>query len=173
MKREWVLLVYKIPSQPTRLRAQIWRALGRCGALYLQDSVCIVPASTELAENMQWIADEIRELGGMAYLFRATATAPGQDEHIEKRFAEASRTEALRLLDGLRTLEAKAIPDGSPETYAAVEDELRRLRQAGLKLHARSHFPVKEEETLQRRLRAARDRVDRLALKATRRRGRS
>src|SRR5512138_1505717 len=97
MKREWVLLVYKIPSQPTRLRAQIWRALGRCGALYLQDSVCVVPATTELAENMQWIADEIREVGGTAYLFRATATAPGQDDRIEARFAEASRAEALRL----------------------------------------------------------------------------
>jgi Protein ChrB, N-terminal len=172
MKRDWVLLVYKIPSHPTRLRAQIWRALGRCGALYLQDSVCIVPATTELAENMQWIADEIRELGGMAYLFRATATAPGQDDRIETRFAETSRTDALRLLDGLRTLETRVAPEASPETCAAIEDELRRLRQAALKLRARAHFPVKEEEALQRRLRAVRDRVDRLTLRAARRRGR-
>ncbi len=172
MKREWVVLVYKIPSQPTRLRAQIWRALGRCGAVYLQDSVCIVPATTELAENMQWIADEIHELGGTAYLFRATATAPGQDERIETRFAEASRSEAVRLLEGLRDLETKVTPEASPEACAAIEDDLRRLRQAGLKLRARAHFPVKEEETLQRRLRAVRDRVDRLALRATRRRRR-
>ncbi len=169
MKREWVLLVYKIPSQPTRLRAQIWRALGRCGAVYLQDSVCIVPATTELAENMQWIADEIRELGGTAYLFRATATAPGQDERIETRFSEASRAEALRLLGGLRAVETKVTPDASPEVCAAAEDDLRRLRQAALKLRARAHFPVREEEALQRRLRAVRDRVDRLALRATRR----
>jgi hypothetical protein len=172
MKREWVLLIYKIPSQPTRLRAQIWRALGRCGALYLQDSVCIVPATTELAENMQWIADEIHELGGTAYLFRATGPAPGQDERIEARFVEASRTDALRLLDGLRALESKVVPDASPEACAAIEDELRRVRQAALKLRVRAHFPVKEEETLQRRLRTVRDRVDRLALRATRRRGR-
>jgi hypothetical protein len=172
MKREWVLLVYKIPSQPTRLRAQVWRALGRCGALYLQDSVCIVPATTELAENMQWIADEIHELGGTAYLFRATAPAPGQDERIERRFAEASRAEALRLSEGLRALETKVTPDASPDACAAIEDDLRRLRQAALKLRARAHFPVKEEEALQRRLRAVRDRVDRLALRATRRRGR-
>ncbi len=169
MKREWVLLVYKIPSQPTRLRAQIWRALGRCGALYLQDSVAIVPATTELAENMQWIADEIRELGGTAYLFRAAATASGQDERIEARFAEASRSEALRLLASLRTLEIKVAPTASPEACTAIEDELRRLRQAALKLRARAHFPVREEEALQQRLRTVRDRVDRLALRATRR----
>jgi DNA-binding transcriptional regulator PaaX len=172
MKREWVLLIYKIPSQPTRLRAQIWRALGRCGALYLQDSVCVVPATTELAENMQWIADEIHELGGTAYLFRATAPAPGQDERIEARFAEASRAEALRLLEGVRTVEAKMAAEMSPEACGAIEDELRRLRQSALKLRARAHFPVKEEETLQRRLRTVRDRVDRLALRATRRRPR-
>ncbi len=106
MKREWVLLIYKIPSHPTRLRAQIWRALGRCGALYLQDGVSVVPATTELAENMQWITDEIRELGGTAFLFRATAAAVGDDERIEARFVEASRAEALRLMDGLRTVEA-------------------------------------------------------------------
>ncbi len=172
MKREWVLLVYKIPSQPTRLRAQAWRRLQRIGALYLQDGVSIVPATSELAENMQWIADEIQELGGTAYLFRATATASEQDDRIETRFAETSRTDALRLLDGVRTLEAKVTPETSPDTCIAIEDELRRLRQAALKLRARAHFPVKEEETLQRRLRRVRDRVDRLALRATRRRGR-
>ena len=82
MKREWVVLVYKIPPQPTRLRAQVWRKLQRYGAVYLQNSVCIVPATSELAENMQWIADEIREMGGDAYLFRATASSPREESRI-------------------------------------------------------------------------------------------
>jgi hypothetical protein len=172
MKREWVLLVYKIPSQPTRLRARIWRALGRCGALYLQDSVAIVPATSELAENMQWITDEIRELGGTAYLFRANTTAPDQDDRIEALFAETSREEVRRLSASLRDLEVRLRPDASPESCVAIEDDLRRLRQAALKLRARAHFPVWEEETLQRRIRIVRDRVDRVALRATRRKGR-
>jgi hypothetical protein len=170
MKREWVLLVYKIPSQPTRLRAQIWRRLQRCGALYLQDSVSIVPATSELAENMQWIADEIRELGGEAYLFRATASAPAEDDRIVARFAGASRQEVVRLTEQLRILEARLAKAASPEACAELEDDLRRLRQAALKLRARSHVPVKEEDLLQRRLRTVRDRLDRVALRATRRR---
>jgi hypothetical protein len=173
MKRDWVVLVYKIPSQPTRLRAQIWRHLQRLGALYLQDGVSIVPATSELAENMQWIADEIQELGGIAYLFRATTAGPGHDERLEMRFTETTRADVLRLLTGVRTLETTVTPDAAPETFAEIEDELRRLRQAALKLRARAYFPVKEEETLQRRLRSVRDRVDRLALRATRRRGRA
>jgi hypothetical protein len=168
MKTEWVLLVYKIPSQPTRLRAQIWRALQRCGAVYLQDSVSIVPATSELAENMQWIADEIRELGGEAHLFRATATGPAQDERIEGRFLTAGRQEAEKITGQLRELEQRLKAGLPPERYSEMEDDLRRLRQAALKLRARSHFPVTQEEALHDRLRSVRDRLDRLTLRASR-----
>src|SRR5512137_826808 len=114
MKQEWVILVYKIPSQPTRLRAQTWRHLQRIGALYLQDSVSIVPATSELAENMQWIADEIRELGGEASLFRATATTPSGETQVWRRFTEASRTEAGRVRETLAALERRLGAVASP-----------------------------------------------------------
>ena len=170
MKQEWVILVYKIPSQPTRLRAQIWRQLQRVGALYLQDSVSIVPATSELAENMQWIADEIHELGGEAVVFRAAATTPVGEAQVLRRFAEASRTEAGRVRVTLEALERRLGSVASPEELAACDDELRRIRQAALKLRRRTHVAVREEEALQRRVRGARDRLDRLALRASRRR---
>jgi hypothetical protein len=170
MKQEWVILVYKIPSQPTRLRAQIWRQLQRMGALYLQDSVSIVPATSELAENMQWIADEIQEMGGEAFLFRATATTPSCEAQVLRRFAEASRTEAGRVRETLAALEQRLGSVASPADLAVCDDELRRIRQAALKLRRRAHVPVREEEALQRRVRTVRDRLDRLALRATRRR---
>ena len=170
MKLEWVLLVYKIPSHPTRLRAHVWRRLQRCGAIYLQDSISIVPATSELAENMQWIADEIREVGGDAYLFRATATSPKEESQIERLFGGASRAEAGKLLEALRGVEGRLKPSAAPQVLAEAEDELRRIRQAALKLRLRSHFPVAEEEVLHKRLRAARDRLDRHALRAVRRR---
>ncbi len=170
MKREWVLLVYKIPSHPTRLRAHVWRRLQRCGAVYLQDSVSIVPATSELAENMQWIADEIREMGGDAFLFRAIATSPKEEGKIEGLFGGVSRAEARKLLEALRGVEGRLHQKAGPQVLAEVEDELRRIRQAALKLRLRSHFPVAEEEALHKRLRAARDRLDRHALRAARRR---
>ncbi len=170
MKREWVLLVYKIPPHPTRLRALVWRRLQRFGALYLQNSVCIVPATSELTENMQWIADEIREMGGDAYLFRATATSQAEEGRVERLFGAASRAEAQKLLEAARKLERDLPRASSPESVAEAEDELRRIRQAALKLRLRSHFPAAEEEALHRRLRALRDRLDRQALRAAKRR---
>ena len=170
MKREWAVLVYKIPSHPTRLRALVWRRLQRCGAIYLQNSVCILPATSELAENLQWITDEIREVGGDAYVFRATATSTAQEAQNERLFGAASRAEAGKLLKALRGLEQSFQASASPERLAEAEDELRRIRQAALKLRLRSHFPVREEETLHRRLRAVRDRLDRQTIRAARRR---
>jgi hypothetical protein len=170
MTHEWILLVYKIPPHPTRLRAQVWRQLQRCGAIYLQNSVSIVPATRELAENIQWIADAIREMGGEALVFRATATSPKEESRIERLFGGASRAEAGRLLEALRGVEGRLRSTAAPQVLAEAEDAIRRIRQAALKLRLRSHFPVAEEETLHKRLRAARDRLDRHALRAARRR---
>jgi len=170
MKLEWVVLVYKIPPHPTRLRAQVWRNLQRCGAIYLQNSVSIVPATSELAENMQWIADEIREMGGEALLFRATPTSPAQEGQIERLFGAASRAEARKLLEALGGVERRLRRTAAADALAEVEEDLRRLRQAALKLRLRSHFPAPEEEVLHRRLRALRDRVDRRALRTAVRR---
>lgn len=165
MKREWVILVYKIPSHPTRLRAQVWRKLQRCGAIYLQNSVSIVPATSELAENMQWIADEIREIGGEAFLFRATATSPAQEGQIERLFGATSRAQARKLLEALSGLQRRVRRTAGPQDLEEAEDEVRRIRQAALKLRLRSHFPVPEEEALHKRLRAMRERLDRQALR--------
>jgi len=170
MKREWILLVYKIPSHPTRLRAQVWRKLQRCGAIYLQNSVSIVPATSELAENMRWIADEIREMGGESYVFRATATIPVEEDEIERLFGSVSRTQAGKLLKALSAVERRLRRTAGSQELEESEDEVRRIRQAALKLHLRSHFPIPEEATLHKRLRAVRERLDRQALRRTGRR---
>jgi dsRNA-specific ribonuclease len=35
----WLLLVYKVPAEPARARAMIWRRLKALGAVYLQDGL--------------------------------------------------------------------------------------------------------------------------------------
>src|ERR1041385_1026342 len=89
----WTLLVYKIPSQPSRLRLQVWRKLQRMGALYLQDAVCVLPSRPDLDENMQYIAVAIAEMGGTYHLFQASAFFPDG---------------AARLGEGFRALAAAA-----------------------------------------------------------------
>jgi hypothetical protein len=44
-RRLWVLLVYKVPREPTSSRAYVWRKLKRLGALLIHDAVWVLPAT--------------------------------------------------------------------------------------------------------------------------------
>lgn len=82
----WVLLVYKIPREPTALRATVWRKLKRLGALLLHDAVWLLPATPWTREQMQWLAVEILELGGEAYVWEARELVVGQEQALVQQF---------------------------------------------------------------------------------------
>ncbi len=82
----WVLLVYKIPREPTSSRALVWRKLKRLGALLLHDAVWVLPAAPWTREQLQWLAVEIGELGGEAYLWESHLLLNGQAEALMQQF---------------------------------------------------------------------------------------
>ncbi|HKF36265.1 MAG TPA: Chromate resistance protein ChrB [Ktedonobacteraceae bacterium] len=82
----WVLLVYKIPREPTSSRAMIWRKLKRLGALLLHDAVWVLPATSWTREQFQWLAVEIGELGGEAHLWESHLLLNGQAEALVQQF---------------------------------------------------------------------------------------
>jgi hypothetical protein len=82
----WVLLVYKIPREPTSSRATIWRKLKRLGALLLHDAVWVLPATAWTREQLQWLAVEIGELGGEAYLWESHLLSNGQSDALMQQF---------------------------------------------------------------------------------------
>ncbi len=82
----WILLVYKIPREPTALRASVWRKLKRLGALLMHDAVWILPATPWTREQMQWLAVEIMEFGGEAMLWESHLLLNGQEEALVQEF---------------------------------------------------------------------------------------
>ncbi len=82
----WVLLIYKIPREPTALRATVWRKLKRLGALLLHDAVWLLPATPWTREQMQWLAVEIFELGGEAYVWESRELLVGQEQALVQQF---------------------------------------------------------------------------------------
>jgi hypothetical protein len=75
----WLLLHYKLPNKPSALRVYVWRKLKRLGAILLHEAVWVLPEQPRTAEQVQWLAAEIQEMGGEAYSWKAT-TILGQDE---------------------------------------------------------------------------------------------
>jgi hypothetical protein len=82
----WVLLVYKIPREPTASRATIWRKLKRLGALLLHDAVWVLPATPWTREQFQWLTVEIGELGGEAHLWESHLLLNGQADALIQQF---------------------------------------------------------------------------------------
>ena len=68
----WLVLVYRIPSEPTRLRATVWRRLKGLGAIYLQNSVAALPAGTAPERALRKLRHEILEMSGTAVLMSCT-----------------------------------------------------------------------------------------------------
>lgn len=86
MGRSWVLLTYKLPTEPSASRVGIWRKLKRLGALLLHDAVWVLPATPRCCEHFQWLAAEVSELGGDAWLWQASVLPPAQEGPLVQQF---------------------------------------------------------------------------------------
>ncbi len=105
----WVLLVYKIPREPTASRAQVWRKLKRLGALLLHDAVWVLPATPWTREQFQWLAVEIGELGGEAHLWESRLLLNGQAEALVQQFQARVDTTYQEILDEVEKDEADLV----------------------------------------------------------------
>ena len=84
----WLLLHYKLPTKPSALRVYIWRKLKRLGALLIHDAVWVMPDLPRTAEQIQWLAAEIQEMGGNAFYWKASSILNVQEESLVKQFQE-------------------------------------------------------------------------------------
>jgi hypothetical protein len=106
----WVVLVYKIPREPAAGRVYVWRKLKRLGALLVHDAVWLLPNTPWTREQFQWLAVEIRELGGEALVWESRMVLPGQDTALVQQFV-ADVDEAYRvILAALQQADADLAP---------------------------------------------------------------
>ena len=105
----WVLLVYKIPREPTASRAQVWRKLKRLGALLLHDAVWVLPATSWTREQFQWLAVEIGELGGEAHLWESHLLLNGQAEALIQQFQARVNAGYQEILEELEQEDADLV----------------------------------------------------------------
>jgi len=84
--RAWLLLLYKVPPEPTANRVSVWRKLKRLGAILLHDAVWVLPPSPRTIEELRWLAAEIRERGGDALLWEASLGLDGNDDELVRQF---------------------------------------------------------------------------------------
>ena len=154
---EFLLLIYKIPSEPTRLRAAVWRKVKNIGALYLQNSVCILPVSKESERHFRQLKNEIEEMGGESHLFRSGLI--GSQESIVNLFNSARDEEYGEIIDKCQDFFKEIEKEISNKhfSYAELEEneeDLEKLQKWYDKVVVRDVFGAKRrseaEEFIQR-----------------------
>src|SRR5919108_5774200 len=98
----WLLLHYKLPNKPSALRVYIWRKLKRLGAILLHEAIWVLPDLPRTAEQIQWLAAEIEEMGGHAFYWRANSLLRAQEESIVHQFQEQVDAVYSDLLERLK-----------------------------------------------------------------------
>lgn len=102
MPMSWLLLVYRIPREPTAGRVFVWRKLKQLGAIALQDAVWVLPQTLRTQEQLQWLASEITELQGEAVLWEADQLYATDTEALRRQFLEPVETEYREILAALK-----------------------------------------------------------------------
>jgi len=130
-----VLLVYRIPREPSLNRVAVWRTLRDLGALYLQDGVATLPEDAVTREQLEWLQLSVREAGGEATLWEGRPGTVAEEAELVEAF-RSSREEAYRaIIAGALRLRRKAeMGDGD------VLEQLSKLERGFRTERRRDYF---------------------------------
>lgn len=128
MDRVWLMLAYRIPREPSTPRIAVWRKLRALGAGQLVDGLAMLPETDRTWEHFLWLAQEIRESGGWAALWRGQAGSPE---------AEA---EAVAAMSDVIDIEYEALRRRAIETAHAPGRALAGLRAELRRIESRDYF---------------------------------
>ena len=152
MEPKWLVLTWRLPSSLSSPRVATWRSLQRLGAVTLTPGAVIVPYSEHLLEQLEWIAEDITQHDGDAYVLSVTELREADERDIERRMRAARGEEYLQLREAAQELARR--PRGSADyerRLAAIERGLARAVE-------RDHFGSSHRTGAERAIKAARRR---------------
>jgi len=151
----WLVLVYRIQSEPSRLRAAVWRRLKTLGAIYLQSGTAAMPWDSASERAMRKLHQDIGRMAGSSILLRCEVLA-GETDAIDAFNAARSDEygEIIRKCEEfLRQLEHEHVAEHF--TFAELEEnevDLVKLQKWLAKIRARDVFGGPGREAAERLL---------------------
>ena len=126
-RTRWVLLVYRLPREPSRHRVAVWRKLRDLGALYLQDGVAALPEDAVTREQLEWLQLRVREARGEATLWEGRPGTVAEEAELVESFRHLREEVYRAIIAGAERLRRKARLDAraSLEQLGKLEREFR------------------------------------------------
>lgn len=142
-KPGWLLLIYRIPSEPTRLRAAVWRRLKGLGAIYLQNSAAALPATPANERALRKLHHDIVGMSGTAALLSCAVLVGERD--IVAAYQAARDDEYEEIADKCQDFQGQVAKEYEADhfTFAELEEneeDLAKLRNWLAKVTDRDVF---------------------------------
>ena len=133
-----MLLTYRLPREPSTPRSAVWRKLRALGVAQLADGLVALPADARTREQLDWVAEQVREANGDAGVWVARPATAAQERELARGMGEARAAEYRLVLD-----EATVAQTLSPQERFRVQ---KRLRTELRRIRRRDFFPPRDRD---------------------------
>src|SRR5919198_1064596 len=153
----WLLLIYRLPAEPSRHRVAVWRGLRKGGAGSLPQGPWALPARRGVLDALARAASLVEQAGGEALVFDATGRDEATAARLEALFTEAREAEWTELLAECGRFEEEIQKEIRTEKFTSAElDEeeqsLERLRRWFREIRSRDVLMAPSQEAAELKL---------------------
>jgi hypothetical protein len=153
----WVVVIPRLPSDPSRYRVAVWRELRRAGAVQIGQGVWALPASNAATEEIGKLEALTAPSGGELLVLVADAWGDGRVDRLQALYDEARRAEWAEFGSecGKAVAELRREIETQKFTLAELDEEeqnVDRLRRWHRELTIRDRFGAVESDEMQARL---------------------
>jgi hypothetical protein len=144
-RTEWLVVSVSTAGAPDALRVHVWRKLRSLGALYLQQSVCLLPAQERPVRDVRRLADRVQREGGTVRVLRMTFADPQEESDVIAELNTARDGEYADVVERIPALRQELAQERARGrlTYVEVEEseaDLNRFRSWLTKIRERDYF---------------------------------
>lgn len=141
----WLLVAASTGSATASLRVLVWRKLRSLGALYVQQSVCLLPDRPEIRREVQRLLQRVAGAGGQGRLLHLRLVDEDERRTVVAELQAARDAEYADLLGRLPSFFAELELETARgrASYVEVEEseaDLARFRDWAKKIEQRDYF---------------------------------
>jgi sugar phosphate isomerase/epimerase len=156
---EWIVLLFRVPAEPSRHRVAVWRELRRTGAVSVGQSAWLAPAAPAFADGISRAVRLVEAAGGEAIVLDVSGRQPADSEQLATVYTAAREAEWTEFLAecGKCLAEIDAEIAKAKLTLAELDEEeqsLERLRRWHRELRLRDVLGAPSAADADRRLKA-------------------
>jgi dienelactone hydrolase len=149
----WHLFVYRLPTKSSSMRVAVWRELRRIGALPLQQAVVALPEAGGLSDQLDAIAERVRNQGGVVYRFPLAGLSGEDRARLEGEWNALRTQEYEEIVEECQTKFEREIEfeifRGNLTAAEAeeIEADLEKIKTWFERIRARDVFAVTGRES--------------------------